>query len=295
MRVIAKIGILLVVLGGIGYVSIRVMEQAASAPARHEDSFFAGSSTALPAEAAGQPGAVLNATAARGPREEARSSWREYPFPNGEKLEFTAGWATLVVAGKGELRVASTPSEQNASYHFVATAETVAPTSYLFLLQDRFDSYAEAKSLASLRFEMQLREGKSERTGRFEFDHKRGEVRTDDRVVPIKSGIHDTVALIYAVRATDWEKKDAAAFDFFDGKQTQQLRVRVVSRSDEVVVAAGKFAAIRAEMQVWQQDQPVNDQKLVAWLSGDRRRLPLKVEAQLPFGVIRVELVRAQP
>ncbi len=296
MRVMAKIGIVVVVLGAIGYMSVRLLRRSAPSPARIEIDPAAGSPYAVPSLSTppAHPAAEKDASAVLPAGVAARPKPGDYPFAAGEKLEFTAGWATLVTAGRGNLEVASAPSKTGSTYHFVATAETVPPASYLYLLQDRFDSYAEAASLASLRFEMRLREGKTERTNMIEFDHKRGEAKVAGRVVPVKTGVHDTVALIYAIRATNWEKEDTATFDFFDGQQSQQLRFRVVSRAEEVAVPAGKFAALRAEIQVWRNGQPASDQKFDAWLSRDARRLPLKVEARMPFGVIRVELVRVQ-
>ncbi len=294
MRMLARIVIVAVVLSAIAYVAVRWLSRPAPPSALLEAGPAAGSPSEalpLPAPTATEKNAsgLVRAEAAARPR------WADYPFAAGEKLEFTAGWATLLTAGRGELEVASVPNATASTFHFVARAETLPPASYLFLLQDRFDSYAEAASLASLRFEMQLREGKTERINTVEFDHKRGEANAAGRVVPVNSGVHDTVALIYAIRATNWEKKDAATFDFFDGQKSQQLRVTVLSRAEEVSVPAGNFPAMRAEMQVWRNDQPVSDQKFDTWLSRDRRRLPLKVEAHLPFGVIRVELVKIQP
>jgi len=297
MRVPAKIGIVVVVLGAIGYVAVRSLSPPASSSARIENGPATGSPSAVPplSTPAAHPAVEKNASALLPTGLAARSRSADYPFAAGEKLEFTAGWATLVAAGRGNLEVASAPPAGGSTFHFVATAETVPPASYLFLLQDRFDSYAEASSLASLRYEMHLREGKTERKNIVEFDQKRSEAKVAGGVVPVKTGSHDTVALIYAVRATDWEKKDAATFDFFDGQQSRQLRVRVVSRAEAVTVPAGKFAALRAELEVWRNNQPVSDHKLNAWLSRDTRRLPLKIEAHLPFGVIRVELVRVHP
>lgn len=294
MRVLAKVGIVVVVLGAIAYAAVWWLNRAGPL----SPLAGMGPTVSSPSEAGRitTPTATENDESVGLPeRTAARPRGADYPFAAGEKLEFTAGWATLLTAGKGALEVASAPDGGASTYHFVATAETVPPASYLFLLQDRFDSFADAGSLASLRFEMQLREGKTERTNVVEFDHRRGQANVAGRVVPVRQGVHDTVALIYSIRATNWEKKDAATFDFFDGQKSQQLRVQVVSRKEEVAVTAGKFTAIRAEMQVWRDDQPVSDQKFDAWLSRDKRRLPLKVEAHLPFGVIRVELVSVQP
>src|SRR3970040_2546311 len=105
MRVMAKIGIVVVVRGAIGYVAVRSLSPPASSSARIENDRAAGSPSAVSplSTPAAHPAVEKNASALLPTGLAARSRSADYPFAAGEKLEFTAGWATLVDGGRSKL------------------------------------------------------------------------------------------------------------------------------------------------------------------------------------------------
>ena len=218
------------------------------------------------------------------------------PFRAGEKLTYRILWSTFSVkAGNVQLTVL----ERRALYgrdawHFQASAHTIDTMRLLFSLDDQFDSYSEANGLVGLQYEMYLREQGKHQDAVYRLAPEGEPAPSAGSAVRVPPGTRDPFGLLYYLRAHDWQRSREFRSPVFDGRKLYEVTARLQQESVEVSVPAGSFSASRIEIHVFERGVEVPQTRFWAWLARDARRTPVLVEAELPFGVARVELTRGE-
>jgi hypothetical protein len=106
-------------------------------------------------------------------------------------------------------------------------------------------------------------------------------------------GTRDPLGALYALRSVDWQKTPDYRAPVYDGRDVYELRARVVAANEAITVAAGNYAASRISIHLFQHDKEVSGMSFSAWLAHDLARTPVLMQADLPFGNLRVELTTA--
>ncbi len=216
------------------------------------------------------------------------------PFPFGEKLSYQVLWgpadaATLQMVVQPQARV-----ESQAVWHFQAKASTIKAVRFFYPLDDQFDSYADPFSLHSVRYDLRIRE-KSKNQDRVIRMNPAGQpLPSEGPSVRVPAGTRDPLALIYGLRATDWAKTKEAAYPVYDGSKLYEARAKEILAKGSVTVPAGTYSASRLEVRVLENQKELANARFWVWLAHGPQRLPVLIEAELPFGKLRVELVRAE-
>ena len=222
------------------------------------------------AELALKPGEVLNFTA------------------NVSKLENVAT-LSLKVAGKGNFLGKNV-------WHLQATAHTLKPLRIVFELDDQFDSYSDAGTLASLQYEMRLNERgqKVDSIQRMTATAREpaSPEATEARVVP---GTRDPLGFMEFLRTTDWTSTRQVSSPVYDGHKLYQVRAKLASAAAAVGVPAGDFRASKIEIHVFENGVESKDAAFTLYLANDTERTPVLLEAIMPIATARVELVKELP
>lgn len=216
------------------------------------------------------------------------------PFRIGETLKYQVAWATFTSAASVQLNVEERRDLFGwGTWHFRASAHTLSPVRSLFSIDDQFDSYTDASSLESRQYEMYLNEmGKKQdrvfhplpigQTARGEVPH-----------VVVQPGTRDPLGALYALRSVDWQKTPEFRVPVYDGRDVYEMRSRLEAASEEITVTAGKYSASHISIRLFQHDKEVSGLNFSAWLAHDPARTPVLLQADLPFGSVRVELIAA--
>lgn len=236
------------------------------------------------------------------------------PFRAGETLEYAAQWNKFVTAATLKVTVLGRSDffGRNA-WHFQTTARTIDLVRMLYALDDQFDSYTDAKSLASMQYESYIREqskhvdlvvpmasapapakgaGKSGKKTDANSSAAPADPqisRGDTHVYMVLPGTRDPLGLLYALRAQDWQKDPSARFPVFDGRHYYDVAAQKESAGEEVQVAAGTFHVTRVALRVFESGHEVPNVKFWVSLAQDAARTPVLIEAEMPFGTVRVE------
>lgn len=241
------------------------------------------------------------------------------PFRPGESLEYAAQWNKFVTAATIKVTVAGRSGfyGRNA-WHFQAAARTLDPVRLLYTLDDQFDSYTDALSLACLQYESYIREqskrldlivpmasaispakkaakggGRAGSKVGAKPDPKEIDAQTsrgDTHVYMVLPGTRDPLGLLYSLRVQDWQREPSARFPVFDGRHYYDVMAQKESAGDEVQVAAGKFGVTRVSLRVSEGGHEIPNLKFWVSLAQDAAHTPVLIEAEVPFGTVRVEL-----
>lgn len=213
------------------------------------------------------------------------------PFRAGEKLGYRVRWSFFPAAATVEMTaVGPRTFYQRTAWHFQAVARTLAPVRSIYELDDQFDSYSAAATLHGLQFEMHLREQGKEQ--RHVVQLLRGEeaARAHGAAVRVPEETRDPLGLIYYLRTVDWRQALELHLPVHDGRSLYEVRAKREESNVRVEVPAGWFQAEQITLRVFREGQPVPMTAFRLWLTNDRERTPVLIEAELPFGSLRVEL-----
>ena len=121
------------------------------------------------------------------------------PFAVGEELVYRATFGGIP-AGKARMRVDGIEMVRGRpAYHVIFTVDGGVP---LFRVHDRYESWIDVETLASLRHHQQISEGRYRRTTTYEIYPERAEYQKQgDSVRASVSNPLDDGSFIYAVRA----------------------------------------------------------------------------------------------
>ncbi len=216
-------------------------------------------------------------------------------LPRGESLEFTAHVAKLSNVAALRLVVGERRSFLGRpAWHLQAFAHTQNPLRMVFELDDQFDSYSDAATLASFQYELHLSE-RGQKVNSVLRMTTGGEPAPPDataaRVVP---GTRDPLGMMQYLRTVDWKKTPEVRSPVFDGHKLYDVRARLAGVAESVTVPAGQFTASKIALRVFDGGVETKDTNFALYLANNAAHTPVLLEAVLPFANARVELLRAQ-
>src|SRR5207245_6808066 len=133
---------------------------------------------------------------------------------------------------------------EKSTWHLKAFAHTENPLRMVFELDDQFDSYSDAATLASMQYEMHLSERgqKVESVQRMTATGKEpaSPDATEARVLP---GTRDPLGLMQYLRNVDWTKMPEVRSPVYDGHKLYDVRAKIISAAASVTVPAANDTA----------------------------------------------------
>lgn len=218
------------------------------------------------------------------------------PWRTGEVLDYSADVAKLTNVANLRLQVAGRPDFQGKkAWHLQAFAHTENPLRMVFELDDQFDSYSDAETLASLQYEMHLKE-RGEKVDSVQRMTTSGKEPappnvTETRVLP---GTRDPLGFMQYLRSVDWQKTREVQGPVYDGHKLYDVRASLTNSAEAVAVTAGNYRASKIKIRVFDQGVEMKDASFALYLRNDASRIPVLLEAVMPFATARVQLVRAR-
>lgn len=215
------------------------------------------------------------------------------PFRAGETLDFRAGWELYTSGATLKLAVLERRDFYGRSaWHFQAQATTLNPLRYIFALDDQFDSYSDAADLGSRQYELYIREQAKHEQRIIRMNHEGEPAPPDGAAVRVPAGTRDPLGTLFFLRAVDWQRTPTVQTLVYDGKKLYEVRAQVGQAREIVEVPAGGFTATRVDLRIFERHKELTQVRISVWFALDSARIPVQVEAEMPFGSVRAELAR---
>jgi hypothetical protein len=230
------------------------------------------------------------------PRNAAPPVDTEVPLRAGEVLEYSANVSELNNVASLRLQVAGRGNFLGKStWHLQAFAHTQNPLRMVFELDDQFDSYSDAATLASLQYEMHLNERgqKVESVQRMTATGKESASpgAAQARVLP---GTRDPLGMMQYLRNVDWTKTPEVRGPVYDGHKLYDVRAKLGAASEKVTVPAGNYTASKIGLRVFDAGVEMKDASFTLYVANNAARTPVLLEAVMPFATARVELLKSK-
>jgi len=252
------------------------------------------SSHALHAQRASRPAgtAAPAAKAPTTPRVE-----RQVPFRVGETLTYDVSWSSYLTAGSASVVVKEKkPSYNSTAYYIVAEGRPTPLLSKLYTLYYKLDTLLDSYTLLPQRGSVYSEEGKRHRFKTTQFD--RGakkiffEYRADTTVkadFPTSPVTQDALSAIYVLRAIPLKAGDRMTMPVSDNGINYKVQFEV-ARQERVRTALGDQSAWKLNLSVFDDRNAPVGRNVAIWIGDDARRLPLKLQADLPVGSFNLAL-----
>jgi len=216
-----------------------------------------------------------------------------FEFPHGQALHYTAEWR-FWDAGVATVKVERVGSQEHVS----ATAESSGVVALLYRVQDRFDSYFDARTLCSARVTKHTEEGSHRRDTAITFDYNRHKAVLEEHNLKtneqkrtendIPNCVTDVVSGILYVASLPLQQGANYSFPLNDGGKTVTVQAHVEGK-EQVKTPAGTFQTVRVGPEG---DYGIlkNRGKIWIWYTDDAQHLPVQMRAKLFWGTLTVYL-----
>src|ERR1700720_3390985 len=218
------------------------------------------------------------------------------PLRAGETWQYSANVSKLNSVADLRLKVAERRNFLGkTAWHLQAFAHTENPLRMVFALDDQFDSYSDANTLVSMQYEMHLNEkGQTVDSVQRMSPAVREPAPANAIAARVLPGTRDPLGMMQYLRTVDWAKTPEVRSPVYDGHKLYDVHARLQARGEPVTVPAGNFSTLKIELQVLDNGVELKDAHFILYLSNTEERLPVLLEAVMPFAVARVELVKAE-
>src|SRR5215217_2932825 len=213
------------------------------------------------------------------------------PYGVGEELSYRATFGGIP-AGSARMRVDGIEIVRGRpAYHVVFTIDGGVP---LFRVHDRYDSWIDVQTLASLRHRQQISEGNYKRTTQYEIYPERGTYETGDSVYASVSQPLDDGSFIYAIRGARIRVGETRRDDRYFRPDRNPV-VLTGLRQEAVNVGAGTFATTVVRPTIRTSGIFSDDGQAHVWFTDDANRYPVQVKAKFAKFSLTLTLQSVKP
>lgn len=200
-------------------------------------------------------------------------------------------WSVFSNAAAVQLSVVETRNFFGTqAWHFRASAHSQVPLRSFAEVDDQFDSYADLTTLDSKQYEAYLSE-MGERQTSIARMTTAGERRpAGTAVVLVKPHTRDPLAALYALRVFDWKHSAEFRGPVYDGEELYEMRATLEVADEAIQVSGRDERGSRISVRLFRGGQ-LSRTRCTFWLSQDAARVPLVIQAEVPYGSVRAELV----
>lgn len=127
-------------------------------------------------------------------------------FTVGEHLIFDVGFS-FITAGEASFEVFTADSIHGREcQRIVFTVKSVPSFSWIYKVEDRYETVLDAKGIFPWKFIQHVREGGYRYDFTAEFDQLEGLAKANNKAYPVPPYVHDVVSAFYYVRTMDFSK-----------------------------------------------------------------------------------------
>ncbi len=215
-------------------------------------------------------------------------------FKRGEVLSFRMHYG-IIDAGVATLTVTDEEKEfaGRKTFHVVGTGESKGTFDFFFKVRDRYETYIDEKSIVPWIFIRRVSEGGYSINQDYIFNHYTQKVNVgSDGVFDIQPNMQDMLSSFYYARTMDLTNAkpgDIFTLNCFMDKEIYPLKIKFIGRED-VEIKLGKFKCLKFRPIVQKGRVFKHEEDLNVWLTDDDNHIPIKGQADVLVGSIKLEL-----
>lgn len=219
------------------------------------------------------------------------------PFRAGEALTYDVSWSEYLTAGSATFTVRDKrASYGSTAYYLIAEGRPTTLMSKLYAVYYKADSLVDAYTLFPQRGSVFSQENGRQRMKETRFDQSRRtatfQMKTATTMVQeqaLAGPTHDGLSALTAMRTLNFAPGATSSFAVSDSGYLYRVTLNVAGK-ESVQTGLGPVAAWKVVPAIRDDKGQTVGRGLAVWISDDPRRLPLKIQAQLPVGAFVLTL-----
>jgi hypothetical protein len=223
------------------------------------------------------------------------------PFAVGETLTYDVGWSNFLVAGSAVMRVTEKrPSFGSIAYAVMADGRPLPMIARLYPLYYKMESLIDAATGLSQWSALYMEEGTQKHLTSTRFDRAARRANyaitnqpASSQSVAIPGTAQDGLSMIYALRSRALEAGDRFTAAIVDEGSLYSAEF-TTEGPERVSVPLGERDAWKVRVRIRDAQGQDVGRNIALWISTDARRLPMKIEAELPVGTFALTLREAR-
>ena len=220
-----------------------------------------------------------------------------HAFSTGEYLKYRIHYG-IINAGVAELKVKGVVKRNNRPvYHMVATGRSVGMAEWFFKTRDRYESFIDTESIMPWEFIRDVDEGGYIIKRHLIFDHYDNTAKDLEksavREYDIEPYAQDMLSAFYYARCLETNNLkvgDELPISMFLDHEDFNFKLRYLGTEK----LESKFGQIKCKkfIPVVQSGRVFKDQEgLTLWVSDDEGKVPIRLEAELAVGSVKMDLI----
>ncbi len=216
-------------------------------------------------------------------------------FKEGEILTYRLHYG-IIDAGVAVLEVKPEVMEVSGRkvYHIVGNGYSKGSFDWFFKVRDRYETFIDKDALLPWMFVRRVNEGGYITNEDYKFNQytNKVDVGREDKV-DVPPGTHDMISAFYAARnldLTNAKEGDVFTINSIVDKEVFPLKIRYVGK-DKISCDIGTFNCIKFRPIVQKGRVFKKEDDLNVWITDDKNRVPLRAQAKLLIGSIKLDIV----
>ncbi|MFM9943969.1 MAG: DUF3108 domain-containing protein [Bacteroidia bacterium] len=214
-------------------------------------------------------------------------------FTYGEELNYRVHYG-IINAAKIKLRVDETPVEvhDRQTYHLIADGKTLSTFDWMFKVRDRFESYMDLEYMAPVKYFKSVKEDSYSDIDLVFFDHDKKRIKGKKKNMDCPAYVQDIIGALYYARTIDFAsaaKGQKYPLDIYLDQEIYNLEFTYLGK-ETIKSDIGKVKCIKIKPKAVADRVFSDDEAITLWVSDDENKIPIRVEADLAVGSLKVDL-----
>ena len=244
--------------------------------------------------------AAVLPTAAQAPRSAPRVD-ADVPFSVGEVLTYDVTFSSVLPVGTATSTVRGRlASDTSSAYDIAVEGRPLPAFASLYNVLYRMDTQLDTVTLLPHRMTVYSEENNEKRLGVTTFDRARFKAAFESTNPPVARELdippqaQDGLSAVYLVRTMTVRPGDNFSLSVVDGGLLYTVGVSI-GQPEKISVPLGEIEALPAKVTITGKDAAPALTNAAAWISTDRRRLPVKLQTDLAVGSFVLLLRQVMP
>ncbi|GGZ84711.1 DUF3108 domain-containing protein [Algibacter mikhailovii] len=224
---------------------------------------------------------------------------QESSFGAGEWFKFRMSYSSWLKAGNATLHVKNAKLGDKDVYHVVGKGWTTGMIKWFFKVKDRYETYFDKETILPYKFVRNIDEGGHTKDIVINFDQENNRAVINNKknnsvkIIDTKPNIQDMVSTFYYLRNNldikSLKPGDEVRIDMFFDEENYGFKLKYLG--EEVIETEfGTIESIKFRPYVMAGRVFKEEESLTLWVSKDKNKVPLRIQADLAVGSLRADL-----
>ena len=228
--------------------------------------------------------------------QELRSNTNE-AFTHGEKLRYRVhyGW---INAASVSIKVDDKPVmvKGRETYKVSAYGRTFKTFDWAFRVRDNSISYIDKESIAPLKYYKNVQEDNYRDEDLVYYDHEKKYLTGKQKSMDMPAYVQDVVSGTFYARTIDYENADIGQLfpiDIYLDQEIYNLQFKYLGK-EIIKTDLGKIECYKLRPQLVVDRVFKDEDDMTIWVSADANKIPVRVEAAIYVGSVKVDITKAE-